>query len=79
MLPPEEGLLIRAALLTSAEHCQDTPDLLHMIEIMTGYLLHQVPNAHLPSLGMDAVVSPLFVGGLLEPVEAGFAQEANEL
>jgi hypothetical protein len=70
---------VRSPFLTSSEHCQDTPDLLHVIDIMTGYLLHQVPDAHLPSLGMDAVASPLFLGELLKHVEVGFAQEAKEL
>jgi hypothetical protein len=61
------------------KHYEDFPDLLDVIEIVTSYLLHQVADAHLPALCMDAITPPFFVGELLEHAHVTLPQEAKEL
>ena len=69
----------RVSSYTDSLLLQDFPDLLHVIEIVTGNLQRQVADAHLPTLGVHTVALPLLRGKLREHAQIGFAQQAEEL
>jgi len=69
----------RVSSYTDSLLLQDFPDLLHVIEIVTGNLQRQVADAHLPTLGVHTVALPLLRGKLCEHAQIGFAQQAKEL